>query len=199
MFQQMSHGGNGTATGLLLRIKQFNFVTACLVLQKCFSLSRHASEYLQNEGMDLFTAVVAIQDIKVHTKQCAQKTSWTSWFPIQDFLQTKLNPRCLPRKLQLHPQSDVVACLPASVMVKLLWRVLTAFLGTIQKMMVIPLLIAWDKTFFILFDKLLSELDKRFAVNHLQKLEVGLRKSSKKLDQNILDVLTYTCEVVWTK
>ena len=64
MFQQMSHGGNGTATGLLLRIKLFNFVTACLVLQKCFSLSRHASEYLQNEGMDLFTAVVAIQDLK---------------------------------------------------------------------------------------------------------------------------------------
>ena len=60
----MSHGGNGTATGLLLRIKQFNFVTACLVLQKCFSLSRHASEYLQNEGMDLLTAVVAIQDLK---------------------------------------------------------------------------------------------------------------------------------------
>ena len=64
MFQQMSHGGNGTATGLLLRIKQFNFVSACLVLQKCFSLSRHASEYLQNEGMDLLTAVVAIQDLK---------------------------------------------------------------------------------------------------------------------------------------
>ena len=39
MFQQMSHGGNGTATGLLLLIKKFNFVTACLVLQKCFSLS----------------------------------------------------------------------------------------------------------------------------------------------------------------
>ena len=64
MFQQMSHGGNGTATGLLLQIKQFNFVTACLVLQKCFSLSRHASEDLQNEGMDLLTAVVAIQDLK---------------------------------------------------------------------------------------------------------------------------------------
>ena len=64
MFQQMSHGGNGTAIGLLLRIKQFNFVTACLVLQKCFSLIRHASEYLQNEGMDLLTAVVAIQDLK---------------------------------------------------------------------------------------------------------------------------------------
>ena len=59
MFQQMSHGGNGTATGLLFRIKQLNFVTACLVLQKCFSLSRHASEYLQNEEMDLLTAVVA--------------------------------------------------------------------------------------------------------------------------------------------
>ena len=56
MFQQMSHGGNGTATGLLLRIKQFNFVTACLVLQKCFSLSKHASEYLQNGKMDLLTA-----------------------------------------------------------------------------------------------------------------------------------------------
>ena len=55
---------NDTATGLLLRIKQFNFVTACLVLQKCFSLSRHVSEYLQNEGMDLLTAAVAIQDLK---------------------------------------------------------------------------------------------------------------------------------------
>ena len=64
MFQQMSHGGSGTATGLLLRIKLFNFVTACLVFQKCFSLSRHASEYLQNEGIDLLTAVVAIQDLK---------------------------------------------------------------------------------------------------------------------------------------
>ena len=64
MFQQMSHGGNGTATGLLFRIKQFNFVTAFLVVQKCFSLSRYASEYLQNKGMDLITAVVAIRDLK---------------------------------------------------------------------------------------------------------------------------------------
>ena len=59
MFQQMSHGGNGTATGFLLRIKQFDFVTACLDLQKSFSLSRCASEYLQNEEMDFLTAVVA--------------------------------------------------------------------------------------------------------------------------------------------
>ena len=59
----MSNEGNGTAAGLLFRIKQFDFVSACLVLQKCFSLSRHASEYLQSEEMDLVTAVVAIQDL----------------------------------------------------------------------------------------------------------------------------------------
>ena len=63
MFKQMSNEGNGTAAGLLFRIKQFDFVSACLVLQKCFSLSRHASEYLQSEEMDLVTAVVAIQDL----------------------------------------------------------------------------------------------------------------------------------------
>ena len=63
MFKQMSNEGNGTAAGLLFRIKQFDFVSACLVLQKCFSLSRHASEYLQSEEVDLVTAVVAIQDL----------------------------------------------------------------------------------------------------------------------------------------
>ena len=63
MFKQMSNEDNGTAAGLLFRIKQFDFVSACLVLQKCFSLSRHASEYLQSEEMDLVTAVVAIQDL----------------------------------------------------------------------------------------------------------------------------------------
>ena len=36
MFKQMSNEGNGTAAGLLFRIKQFDFVSACLVLQKCF-------------------------------------------------------------------------------------------------------------------------------------------------------------------
>ena len=63
MFRQMSNKGNGTTAGLLFRIKQFDFVSACLVQQKCFSLSRHASEYLQSEEMDLVTVVVAIQDL----------------------------------------------------------------------------------------------------------------------------------------
>ena len=59
MWQQMSKKNkNGVVTSLLVRIKQIRFVAACLVLQKCFSLSRHASEYLQSEETNLSPAAV---------------------------------------------------------------------------------------------------------------------------------------------
>eukprot|EP00795_Rhopilema_esculentum_P016053 gene16053-7398_t len=50
--------------GLLVRLRQFRFVAACLILKKCFSLSQYASEYLQNKGMDLTSGVAAIRDLR---------------------------------------------------------------------------------------------------------------------------------------
>ena len=120
MFQQMSHGVNGTATGLLLRIKQFNFVTACLVLQKCFSLSRHASEYLQNEGMDLLTAVVAIQDLKSAYQAMRSEDKLNKLISNSRLFANETQSTLPASEIATPPQSDVVACLPSSVMVKLL-------------------------------------------------------------------------------
>ena len=52
------------ATDLLVRIKQFKFAIACLALNKCFSLSRHAAEYLQREEMGITTAVAAGESLR---------------------------------------------------------------------------------------------------------------------------------------
>ena len=54
---------NDVATCLLVRIKQFQFVVACLVLHKRFSLSRHASKYLHSQETDLNTTVAVVEDL----------------------------------------------------------------------------------------------------------------------------------------
>ena len=65
MFKEQSEQNNdGVATGLFVRLTPFRFLAACLMLEKCFSLSTHASEYLQREDMDLTSGVTAIQDLK---------------------------------------------------------------------------------------------------------------------------------------
>ena len=65
MFKEQSEQNNDSvATGLLVRLIQFRFVAACLILKKCFSFSTHASEYLQREDMDLTSGVAAIHDLK---------------------------------------------------------------------------------------------------------------------------------------
>ena len=64
MFKELSEQNINVATGLLVRLRQFKFVAACLILKKCFSLSRYASEYLQNDDMDLTSGVAAIQDLR---------------------------------------------------------------------------------------------------------------------------------------
>ena len=65
MFKEQSEQNNDSvATGLLVRLIQFKFLAACLILKKCFSLSTHASEYLQREDMDLTSGVAAIHDLK---------------------------------------------------------------------------------------------------------------------------------------
>ena len=63
MFKELSEQNIAVATGLLVRLKQFSFVAACLILQQCFSLSQYASEYLQKEDIDLTSGVAAIQDL----------------------------------------------------------------------------------------------------------------------------------------
>ena len=64
MFKEQSEQNNDSvATGLLVRLIQFRFVAACLILKKCFSFSTHASEYLQREDMDLTSGVAAIHDL----------------------------------------------------------------------------------------------------------------------------------------
>lgn len=64
MLTEQSEQNDNVATGLLVRMMPFRFVATCLILKKCFSLSRYASEYLQRQDMDLTSGVAAIQDLK---------------------------------------------------------------------------------------------------------------------------------------
>lgn len=64
MLQHMSGEGESAAGGLLLQLQRLKFIASCMVLKKCFSLSRSVSEYLQHEDMDLVSAVSGVQSLK---------------------------------------------------------------------------------------------------------------------------------------
>eukprot|EP00795_Rhopilema_esculentum_P001903 gene1903-16403_t len=64
IFKVLSEQHINMATGLLVRLRQSRFVAACLILNKCFSLSQYVFEYLQNEDMDLISGVAAIRDLR---------------------------------------------------------------------------------------------------------------------------------------
>ena len=53
MLKAMSKEGESAADGLLVRMRKLKFIASCIVLKKCFALSRLVSEYLQHENMDL--------------------------------------------------------------------------------------------------------------------------------------------------
>ena len=53
---------NGVVGGLLVRIEQFKFVAACLVIHKCFLLSGNVSEHLRNKEKNLSTAAAAVKN-----------------------------------------------------------------------------------------------------------------------------------------
>ncbi len=46
------------------KLVQIYFFVLCIVLKKCFALSRSVSEYLQHENMDLVSAVSGVQSLK---------------------------------------------------------------------------------------------------------------------------------------
>lgn len=64
MLKKMSEGGESAADGLLVRLQKVKFVVSCLVLKKCFGLSKSVSVYLQHENMDLVSAVSGVQSLK---------------------------------------------------------------------------------------------------------------------------------------
>jgi hypothetical protein len=64
MLQEMSENGESAADGLQVRMLQLKFVASCIILNRCFSLSRCISEYLQREDMDLVSAITGIQSLK---------------------------------------------------------------------------------------------------------------------------------------
>ena len=51
MLETMSEEGESAADGLLVRMQKLRFIASCIVLKKCFALSRSVSEYLQHENM----------------------------------------------------------------------------------------------------------------------------------------------------
>ena len=57
MLETMSEEGESAADGLLVRMQKLRFIASCIVLKKCFALSRSVSEYLQRENIDLVSAV----------------------------------------------------------------------------------------------------------------------------------------------
>ena len=64
MLQDMSAQGDSATDGLLVRLQKFKFIVVCLVLRKCFALSRSLREFLQNEDMDLVSCVSGVQSLK---------------------------------------------------------------------------------------------------------------------------------------
>ena len=64
MLKAMSKEGESAADGLLVRMRKLKFIASCIVLKKCFALSRSVSEYLQHENMDLVSAVSGVQSLK---------------------------------------------------------------------------------------------------------------------------------------
>ena len=64
MLEAMSEEGESAADGLLVRMRKLKFIASCIVLKKCFALSRSVSEYLQHENMDLVSAVSGVQSLK---------------------------------------------------------------------------------------------------------------------------------------
>ena len=68
IFEEQSDKNDNVVNGLLVRLMPFRFVASCFVLQRCFLLSRSASEYLQREDMDLTSGVSSIQDLRANKK-----------------------------------------------------------------------------------------------------------------------------------
>ena len=64
MLETMSEKGESAADGLLVRMQKLRFIASCIVLKKCFALSRSVSEYLQRENMDLVSAISGVQSLK---------------------------------------------------------------------------------------------------------------------------------------
>ena len=64
MLKKISGEGESAAEGLLVRLQKLKFVVSCLVLEKCFGLSKSVSEYLQHQNMDLVSAVSGVQSLK---------------------------------------------------------------------------------------------------------------------------------------
>ena len=64
MLETMSEEGESAADGLLVRMQKLRFIASCIVLKKCFVLSRPVSEYLQRENIDLVSAVSGVQSLK---------------------------------------------------------------------------------------------------------------------------------------
>ena len=60
----MSEEGESAADGLFVRMQKLRFIASCIVLKKCFVLSRSVSEYLQRENIDLVSAVSGVQSLK---------------------------------------------------------------------------------------------------------------------------------------
>lgn len=64
MLKAMSEEGESAVDGLLVRIRKLKFIASCIMLKKCFALSRSVSDYLQHENMDLVSAVSGVQSLK---------------------------------------------------------------------------------------------------------------------------------------
>ena len=64
MVETMSEENGSAADGLLVRMQKLRFIASCIVLKKCFALSRSVSEILQCENLDLVSAVSGVQSLK---------------------------------------------------------------------------------------------------------------------------------------
>ena len=86
---------------LLVCIKHFKPVAACLVLQKCFSLSKHISKYLQSEEVNFTIAIAAVEDPKATFELLCSEDELKK--PMHSSLRIKFKPSWL------RCQSDDVA------------------------------------------------------------------------------------------
>lgn len=145
---------DSVCNGILITISSLEFVLKVLVLQRIFSLTKYASDYLQKKDMDLPTAVDAVKGLKHSLTLMRTETKFSSFYEEAVNKQSQFGPpntnddvrpkrrRVLPQRLE----TDVVVYESIG---------LNVGVGT-------DLICLKNDFFYMVIDRILSELNRRF-------------------------------------
>jgi hypothetical protein len=193
MFKEQAEQNNDSvAIGLLARLTPFRFLAACIVLEKCFSLSTHASEYLQRADMDLTSGVTAIQDLKA---------AMTSLRSDERFDQLLAEANSLSEKCGIEGLDDSFSESNPTALQSKRRRTLPTRLADGQSLLDMPTIRCnrpddeselecfRRELYFPFLDKILSELNKRFSEQACEMMNLAATFHPRKLkEENVADV-----------